>query len=143
MTAALFNNLNGNFANVVDGFVYPQFIGYAMRAPSTQDIYNPGTRWQDNSVNPAIIYQTSGAGRWYVTSGIPVVSVSGTTAAMVAGAVTITNAAIIAGSEIIYSRATTGGTVGHVSITAQTTGSATLTSASATETSTFTYIIVN
>jgi hypothetical protein len=48
----------------VDAFVYPQFIGYAQRAPTTQDIYNPGTRWQDNSVNPAVIYETTGAGIW-------------------------------------------------------------------------------
>lgn len=66
MTAALFNNQGGNFANVVDAYVYPQFIGYALRAPTTQDIYPAGTRWQDNSVNPAIIYQTTGAGLWYV-----------------------------------------------------------------------------
>ncbi len=66
MTAALFNNQGGNFANVVDAYVYPQFIGYALRAPTTQDIYPAGTRWQDNSVSPAVIYQTTGAGLWYV-----------------------------------------------------------------------------
>lgn len=64
MTACLFNNQNGNFANVVDGYVYPQFIGYALRAPTSQDIYPPGTRWQDNSVNPPIIYETTGGGTW-------------------------------------------------------------------------------
>src|SRR6478672_3427985 len=63
MTASLFNNQNGNFANVVDGYVYPQFLS-AMRAPTTQDIYNPGTEWQDNSVSPPIIYKTTGAGAW-------------------------------------------------------------------------------
>lgn len=71
MTAALGNTAQGTpFATGVDAFVYPQFIGYALRAPTTQDIYNPGTRWQDNSVSPPVIYETSGAGRWLLsTSG--------------------------------------------------------------------------
>jgi len=70
MTAALGNTAQGTpFATGVDAFVYPQFIGYALRAPTTHDIYNPGTRWQDNSVNPAIIYQTTGAGLWYQDTG--------------------------------------------------------------------------
>ena len=69
MTAPLGNTAGGTpFATGVDAFVYPQFIGYAMRAPTTQDIYNPGTKWQDNSVNPAIIYETTGSGNW-ATSG--------------------------------------------------------------------------
>ena len=80
MTAALFNNQGGNFANVVDQYVYPQFIGYAQRAPSTQDIYTPGTRWQDNSVNPPVQYYTVGAGLWYQTANTAfgVSSVTGT-----------------------------------------------------------------
>lgn len=70
MTAALGNTAGGMpFATGVDAFVYPQFIGYAQRAPTTQDIYNPGTRWQDNSVNPAIIYETIGAGQWFTGEG--------------------------------------------------------------------------
>lgn len=64
MTSCLFNGPNGPFANVVDGYVYPQFIGYAMRAPTSQDVYPPGTRWLDNSVNPKILYETTGAGDW-------------------------------------------------------------------------------
>jgi len=65
MTAAQGNTAGGTpFATGVDAFVYPQFIGYAQRAPTSQDIYNPGTRWQDNSVNPPLIYETSGAGNW-------------------------------------------------------------------------------
>lgn len=81
MTAALFNNLNGSFGNVIDGFVYPQFIGDAQRQPTTQDIYNPGTRWQDNSVNPPVQYYTVGAGLWYETANTAfgVSSISGTT----------------------------------------------------------------
>jgi len=70
MTAALGNTAQGTpYATGVDAFVYPQFIGYALRAPNTQDIYNPGTEWQDNSVNPPVIYETSGAGRWYSIAG--------------------------------------------------------------------------
>jgi len=65
MTAALGNTAQGTpYATGVDAFVYPQFIGYALRAPTIQDIYNPGTRWQDNSVSPAVIYETTGAGIW-------------------------------------------------------------------------------
>jgi len=69
MTSASFNQQGGPFANVVDGYVYPPFIGYAMRAPNTGDVYNAGTKWQDNSVNPAIIYETIGGGVWN-TSGV-------------------------------------------------------------------------
>lgn len=49
----------------IDNFAHPLFIGDAMRAPTTQDIQNPGTRWQDNSVSPPVIYETTGAGNWY------------------------------------------------------------------------------
>lgn len=82
MTAALSNTAQGTpFATGVDAFVYPQFIGYALRAPTTQDIYNPGTRWQNNAVNPAVIYETTGAGLWYVIAGgseiLPSLTVTG------------------------------------------------------------------
>lgn len=70
MTAALSNTAQGTpFATGVDSFVYPQFIGYALRAPTTQDIYAPGTQWQDNNVNPPVIYETTGAGRWNAIVG--------------------------------------------------------------------------
>ncbi len=117
MTASLFNNQNGNFANVVDGFVYPQFIGYALRAPTTQDIYNPGTRWQDNSVNPAVQYYTVGAGLWYEfpngTFGVN--SVTGTaneiTASPTVGAVVLSIPAVfIAPGSIASTTTLTGGT---------------------------------
>ena len=81
MTAALGNTAQGTpFATGVDAFVYPQFIGYALRAPTTKDIYNPGTRWQDNSVNPAVQYYTTGAGLWYEypNTSFGVSSVTGT-----------------------------------------------------------------
>jgi hypothetical protein len=82
MTAALGNTAQGTpFATGVDAFVYPQFIGYALRAPTTQDIYNPGTRWQNNAVNPPVDYYTVGAGLWYQmpSSTFGVSSVAGTT----------------------------------------------------------------
>lgn len=41
----------------------PPFIK-ADRAPTSNDLQDPGTRWQDSSVSPAIIYQTTGAGVW-------------------------------------------------------------------------------
>ncbi len=65
MTAALGNTAQGTpFATGVDSFVYPQVIFNAMRAPTTQDVYNGGTRWIDNSVNPKVLYETTGAGNW-------------------------------------------------------------------------------
>lgn len=49
----------------VDLFAHPLFIN-ANRAPTINDIQNPGTEWMDSSVNPPIIYETSGAGNWDV-----------------------------------------------------------------------------
>lgn len=76
----------------------------------------------------------------------PSISAMGVTAAMTTGAVTVSGLTLGANDRIIYSRATLGGTPGHVHISAQTpgagTGSFTLTSSSATETSTFNYEIV-
>jgi hypothetical protein len=70
MTAALGNTAQGTpFATGVDAYVYPQFIGYAQRAPTTQDIYPAGTKWQNNAVNPAVIYITTGSGLWYSIAG--------------------------------------------------------------------------
>jgi len=118
MTAALGNTAQGTpFATGVDAFVYPQFIGYALRAPSTQDIYNPGTRWQDNSVNPPVQYYTVGAGLWYQTANTAfgVSSVSGTanqiTAAPTTGNVVLSiPAAFIAPGSIASTTTVTSGT---------------------------------
>lgn len=68
----------------------------------------------------------------------------GTTAAMTGtpGAITTATTACTTASKIIYARATTGGTPGEVSITAQSAGSFTLTS-TGNETSTFNYLIIN
>lgn len=67
----------------------------------------------------------------------------GTSEAMTAGAVTVTTTASSATAKIFYSRATTGGTAGEVSITAQDGTGFTLTSSSNTETSTFNWWIIN
>lgn len=67
----------------------------------------------------------------------------GVTAAMSAGVVTTANTSVTTSSIILYARATGGGTQGNVEISAQTTGSFTLTSTSGSETSTFNYQIIN
>lgn len=67
----------------------------------------------------------------------------GTSAAMTAGAVTVATTASSATAKIFYSRATTGGTPGNVSITAQDGTGFTLTSTSNSETSTFNWWIIN
>lgn len=69
MTAALGSTAAGTpNATQVDQYVWPQFIGYAQRAPTVRDVYNPGTKWQDNSVQPPQIYETPGAGLWNISS---------------------------------------------------------------------------
>lgn len=67
----------------------------------------------------------------------------GTSDAMTAGAVIVATTACSATAKIFYSRATTGGTTGDVSITAQDGTGFTLTSTSNTETSTFNWWIIN
>ena len=67
----------------------------------------------------------------------------GTSAAMTAGVVTVATTACSATAKVFYSRATTGGTPGNVSITAQDGTGFTLTSTSNTETSTFNWWIIN
>lgn len=51
----------------IDQYTQPYFYN-AERAPSSQDLYPPGTRWQDSSVSPRVIYETTGAGDWQATS---------------------------------------------------------------------------
>ena len=41
----------------------PTFIS-ADRAPTSQDLYVNGTRWEDGSASPKKIYTTTGAGNW-------------------------------------------------------------------------------
>jgi fibronectin-binding autotransporter adhesin len=63
MTATYANSLGGAFGFDDDPYVNPPYIN-AMRAPTSQDIQLPGTRWQDSSVNPPIVYATTGGGNW-------------------------------------------------------------------------------
>jgi hypothetical protein len=67
----------------------------------------------------------------------------GTSNAMTAGVVTVATTASSGTAKVFYSRATTGGTPGNVSITAQDGTGFTLTSTSNTETSTFNWWIIN
>lgn len=120
MTAALGNTAQGTpFATGVDAFVYPQFIGYALRAPTTQDIYNPGTRWQNNAVNPPVIYETTGAGIWYQVAGgsasLTALTVVGPTSLTGTTTINTTGAAATSigtgGTGVVNIGNTTGGTV--------------------------------
>lgn len=68
---------------------------------------------------------------------------SGNSGAMTAGAVTVADTAILTGDLVIFSRRTTGGTPGNVSITTFTSATSfVLTSTSNTETSTFDYVVL-
>lgn len=134
MTAPLGNTAGGTpFATGVDAFVYPQFIGYAMRAPTTQDIYNPGTRWQDNSVNPRVIYQTSGAGVWNITTSGGVGTFTSLT--VTPGPVALTGTTTINTTGAAATSIGTGGTgpvnignaTGNTAVTGSLTASTTLT----------------
>lgn len=132
MTASLGNTSQGTpFATGVDAFVYPQYIGYSNRPPSTNDIQNPGTRWLDNSVSPPVQYYTTGAGRWYVQLNTSVVTVaagsSPRTANARSGQVTFSGVSIIGGgteSFVINNNQVSSSTVILYSLAGSTTGSA-------------------
>lgn len=94
MTASLGNFQNGPYGSNLDGFVYPQFLFDPLRAPNTNDIKPAGTRWLDNSVNPKVVYETTGGGNWYQTSG-GVASFSSITSA---GNITATNGNLTLGT---------------------------------------------
>lgn len=70
MTVSLLNTTNPPSAVGVDSFVQPPFI-HAYRAPTTLDIYNPGTRWLDDEGSVRTIYETTGAGVWIVGDNSP------------------------------------------------------------------------
>ena len=122
MTASLYNNQNGNFANLVDGFVYPQFI-VGNRAPTSQDIYNPGTRIQNNAVTPPAQYYTSGAGLWYQlpSSSFGVSSVTGTsnqiTASPTVGNVVLSIPSAFTAPGSITATTTVTATLGNITAT--------------------------
>lgn len=116
-----------------------------VRAPASTDTQYPiGKIWIYQGVATyTLLSQTSFGG--VVTSNWGTsTTFSGVSAAMsgTPGAITVINPAVTANSIIVFARATTGGTPGQVSITAQSAGSFTLTS-TGNETSTFNYIIQN
>jgi hypothetical protein len=51
----------------IDFYQNPPFIP-AQRPPTSYDQELPGTVWQDKSVNPPVLYITTGAGSWSVLS---------------------------------------------------------------------------
>ncbi len=61
--------------------LYPKFLNWN-RAPLPTDSYPAGTRIQDNSVNPPVIYETTGGGIWGVTGTAGVASLNGLTGAL-------------------------------------------------------------
>lgn len=66
------------------------------------------------------------------------------TSTLVGGTVVVATKAVTANSIIVYSRTTLGGTAGHIAISARTAGTSfTLLSASGTETSTVSWLIIN
>ncbi len=75
MTGFVSSDPLNNLTNLVQR---PLFIT-ANRAPSTLDFQNSGTQWQDNSVSPPIIYETTGNGRWVAagSAGNEVLSLTG------------------------------------------------------------------
>ena len=52
----------------LDPYLEPVFIP-SERPPTVNDIKNPGTRWQDNSANPHVIWETTGGGIWLEAGG--------------------------------------------------------------------------
>lgn len=64
------------------------------------------------------------------------------TATLVAGTVTVANTSVSSSTKLIYARATTGGTVGHLSYTRVAGTSFTINSSSGTETSTVDWLLV-
>lgn len=107
MTASLGNFQNGSYGSNLDAFVYPQFIT-AQRAPTANDIFNPGTRWLDNSVTPHLIYETTGAGDWDTGGVQPATPTTyGTVtlspyATWTTGAAAVYPAAVVANANDVY-----------------------------------------
>lgn len=93
------------------------------------------------------VYSGSNAGLNLGTLGGGVSIKAGTngrigTATLVAGTVTVANTSITANTKIFLSRATTGGTVGHLSYTKINGTSFTINSGSGTETSTVDWVLI-
>lgn len=62
---------------------------------------------------------------------------------LVAGTVTVANTTVASTSRVIVTRTTSGGTVGHITVTKNAGVGFTITSSSNTETSTFDWVILN
>lgn len=118
--------------------ILPPDLQTATRNPTTTDTaYVKGTLWLNTSAQTAWMWP--GSGSW-ISLGSN--TSSGTSSAMTAGVVTVATTASSSTAVILYSRKTAGGTVGNVSITAQSGTGFTLTSSSNTETSTFNWFII-
>lgn len=116
----------------------------SMQVPGAEFKINEGTTWKGT------IWYATLAGAIEVGTSEPEFYPrrhSYTTAAMTAGAVTTSTVWMRSGATVNHSRTTTGGTVGHVSVTTATAGDGdgivTLTSSSNTETSTHTVTVHN
>ena len=86
-----------------------------MKAPTTSDIKFPGTRVQDNTQTPPVVYETTGAGLWNIVPGTGVSSVTGTaneiTASPTTGAVVLSiPSTFVAPGSIAATSTVTGGT---------------------------------
>jgi hypothetical protein len=116
----------------------------AIKAPGAEVHINEGTTWKGSvwystTVGSVTVGTTDPA--FYPRRQVL------TTAAMTAGAVTTSTLWLRSGGKITYSRETTGGTAGHLSIGTSTAGAGngavTVTSSSGTETSTITLCVHN
>lgn len=118
---------------------------YDVRAPSSTDSNYPlGKSWIWPGNGSWTLINLSTAGRVLTATWLQSASSNALTAAMSGspGSVVVSNPAVTSSSVIVFSRATTGGTPGQVSISAQSAGTFTLTS-TGNETSTFNYLILN
>lgn len=96
-------------ASGIDLFAHPLFIN-AMRAPSTNDIYNPGTQWMDGSVSPKVIYQTVGGGVWPAIGGAGTFTTLAVTGLSTLGALTQAGTASLNATGAAVTTIGTGGT---------------------------------
>lgn len=123
---------------------------------NTVNLYGSGTNLQTDNYFVAPTGQSSG--QWNIYSGSNAALNLGTlgggmslkagtngrlgTATLAAGTVTVANTSVTANTKIFLSRATTGGTVGHLSYTKINGTSFTINSSSGTETSTVDWLLV-
>lgn len=122
--------------------VNPPEVVTSTVAPSSNFIKYPlGTLWINKSTNK--VYQLAGVSGAAATWQPMLSGVSGISSAMVAGTTTVTTSAVTASSVIITSRATLGGTPGHLSVGTITAGTSfVINSSSGTDTSTVAWMIL-